>query len=247
MTRVVRDVILDGTLASRRGTGTGGGLVRVSAGLAGGLGVLGLDARVRGVLVVGARALGVSARLVDGRARGERGLVAGVMLLGKGSRDVRQEAVGRVAWERAVRDRVARGRAARERGARERVARERVVLNRVARSPVAMGRVVVGRAVRARVVLGSLVARGSSVVLGAGRGSEALGAGPVEAGRPVGPRGNGRAGRAKPGTAREPGRIVARHRGAGLGHGPNGVEMVTGTAAGALESVRTPPGAGAMA
>ena len=237
--------------------GAGGGLVRVSAGLAGGLGVLGLDARVRGVLVAGARALGVSALLVDGRARGERGLVAGVMLPGKGSRDVRQEAAGRVAWERAVRDRVARGRVARERGARERVVRERVVLNRVARGPVVlnraargpvvMGRVVVGRAVRGGVVRGSLVAMGSSVVLGAGRGSEALGAGPVEAGRPVGPRENDRAGRARPGTAREPGRIVERHRGAGLGHGPNGVEMVTGTAAGALESVRTPPGAGAMA
>jgi len=242
--------------------GAGGGLVRVSAGRAGGLGVLGLDARVRGVLVAGARALGVSALLMDGRARGERGLVAGVMLPGKGSRDVRQEAAGRVAWERAVRDRVARGRVARERGARERVVRERVVrervmpnrvargpvvLNRAARGPVVMGRVVVGRAVRGGVVRGSLVAMGSSVVLGAGRGSEALGAGPVEAGRPVGPRENGRAGRIKPGTAREPGRIVERHRGAGLGHGPNGVEMMTGTAAGALESVRTPPGAGAMA
>jgi hypothetical protein len=222
--------------------GAGGGLVRVSAGLAGGPGVLGLDARVRGVLLVGARAPGVSALLVDGRVRGERGLVAGVMLPRKGRRDVRQEAASRVARERAVRDRVARGRVARERGARE-----RVVLNRVARGPVAMGRVVVGRAVRGRVVLSSLAAMGRSVVLGAGRGSEALRAGPVEAGRPVGPRENGRAGRANPGTAREPGRIVEGHRGAGLGHGPNGVGMVTGTAAGALESVRTPPGAGAMA
>jgi len=216
--------------------------------MAAGLGVL-MGAQVARLPVpeLGARALGVSALLADGRVRGERGLVAGVMLPRKGRRDVSQEAAGRVAWERAVRDRVARGRVMRERVARERGAPERVVLNRVARSPVAMGRVVVGRAVRARVVLGSLVARGSSVVLGAGRGSEALGAGPVEAGRPVGPRENGRAGRVKPGIAREPGRIVERHRGAGLGHGPNGVEMVTGTAAGALESVRTPPGAGAMA
>ena len=237
--------------------GAGGGLVRVSAGLAGGPGVLGLDARVRGVLLVGARAPGVSALLVDGRVRGERGLVAGVMQPRKGRRDVRQEAASRVARERAVRDRVARGRVMRERAVRDRVARgrvarergarERVVLNRVARGPVAMGRVVLGRAVRGRVVLSSLAAMGRSVVLGAGRGSEALRAGPVEAGRPVGPRENGRAGRANPGTAREPGRIVEGHRGAGLGHGPNGVGMVTGTAAGALESVRTPPGAGAMA
>jgi hypothetical protein len=240
-------VIPDGTLAGRRGVGTGGALVRVSAGLAGRPGVLGLDARVLGVLVVGvlvvgARVMGVSALLVDGRARGERGLVAGVILPGKGSRDVRQEAAGRVARERVVLNRVAQGRVARERGARE-----RVVLNRVARGPVAMGRVVVGRVVVGRVVLGSLAAMGSSVVLGAGRGSEALGAGPAEAGRPVGPRENGRAGRAQPGTAREPGRIGERHRGAGRGHGPNGVGMVTGTAAGALASVRTPPGAGAMA
>jgi hypothetical protein len=250
VTRVVRDVILDGTLASRRGVGTGGGLVRDSAGPAGGLGVLGLDARLLGVLLVGARVLGVSAAPVAGgrvrgerglvagvMLRGERGLVAGVMLRGTGSRDVHQEAVGRVARERAVLNRVARRRVA-----QERVARERVVRNRVAWGPV-----VLGRAVRGRVVLGNLVAMGSLVVLGAGRGSEALGAVPAEAGRPVGPRENGRAGRAKPGTAREPGRIVERHRGAGLGHGPRGAGMVTGTAAGALESVRTRPGAGAMA
>ena len=237
MTRVVRDVILDGTLASRRGTGTGGGLVRVSVGLAGGLGVLGLDARVLDVS---------AAPVAAGRVRGGRGLVAGVMLRGTGSRDVRQEAAGRAAREhaareRAVLNRVARHRVAWGRVAWGRVAGERVVLNRVAR-----GRVVMGRAARGRVVLGGLAAMGSSVVLRAGRGSEALGAVPTEVGLRVGPRENGRVGRAKPGTAREPGRIVERHRGAGPGHGPNGLGMVAGMAAGAPASVRTLPGAGAM-
>ncbi len=190
-------------------------LVRASARIAGALGVLG----------VGARVMGVPAPVAGGRVQGGRGLLAGVTLQGTGSRDVRQEAAGRV-----VPGRVAAG--------------SPVMLG----SLVARGRVATG----SPVILGSLVARGRvapgrPVVMGAGRGSGALGAAQAEAGRQAGPPETGLPGRAKPGSATGPGRTVVPQEGAGRGLGHSGAEMVAGKAAAALESVHLRRGAAAMA
>jgi hypothetical protein len=87
----------------------------------------------------------------------------------------------------------------------------------------------------------------SPVVMGAGRGSGALGAAQAAAGRQTDPPEIGRPGRAKPGTATEPGRTVAPQGDAGRGLGHSGAEIAAGKAVAARESVHLLRGAAAMA
>jgi len=187
--------------------------------------VLELGARAAGLPVpeVGARGAGLAVPGVGGQVRDGRGLVAGVMLRGTGSRDVHQEVAGRVARGRAVVGHpVMRGRP---------VIRGRPV---VTGHPVMLGRHVV---TGGPVLLARPVMRGSPVTTGAGRGSGALGAAQAEAGRQTGLPVSGRPGRAKPVTETGPGRAVEHREGAGRGPGHRGAEVVAGKATAAPESV----------
>jgi hypothetical protein len=226
VTRVVRDVIPGRALGGRREAGGGGGLV---------LRIIGEMAVVLGVLGVGARVRGVPAPVLGGQVRDGRGLVAGVMLQGTGSLDVREQAASRVVRGPEVMGRpVMRGRPV--------VTGGRVVMGRplmrgrpvVTGHPVMLGNLVV---TGGPVVLGRPVRRGSPVITGARRGSGALGAAQAEAGRQTGLPVRGRPGRAKPGTETGPGRTAEHRGGAGRGPGHSGAETVAGKAAVAPESV----------
>ena len=195
---------------------------------------------------------GVAAPVLGGQVRDGRGLVAGVMLRGTGSLDVRQQAASRVVLGGPVvmGRRVAMGRPVLTRG---RVVTGRPVV--LGRPVVTGGRVVMGHPVMLsspvvtgrRVMLGSPVITGRPVVTGAGRGRGALGAVQAEAGRQTGLPVSGRPGHAKPGTAAGPGRTVEKRGGAGRGPGHSGAEMVAGKAAAALESVHLLRGVAAIA
>ncbi len=236
MAGILPDDVPGATQGGRRGAGFGVGLV------------LRIVGEMAAVLGVGARALGVPAPVVGGQIRAGRGLVAGVMLRGTRSRDVRREAAGRAVLGGLV------------------VLGCPVVLS----SPgVTGGRVVLGRPVvmecpvvlsspgvtGGRVVLGGPVVIGRPVVpgspamtaTGAGRGSGALGAAHGEADRQAGPPESGRPGRAEPGTARGPGKTVEHRGSAGQGHGHRGAGMVAGKAVAALDSVHLLRSVAAMA
>jgi hypothetical protein len=247
----------------KRGAEARGGLVRIVGGMAAGLDalagaqvaslpVLGLGAQAADPSVpeVVAQGAGLSVPEVGGRARGRvrrgRGLVAGVMLRGTGSRDVRREAAGRVAPGGPV----LMGRPAMlgspvVLGSRV-ITGGRAGMGRpaVLGSPVVMGGHVL---MRHLVMLGSPVITSSPVVMGAGRGSGALGAAHAEAGRQTGLPESGRPGRAKPGTATGPGRTVEQRGDAGRGLGLSGAETVAGKATAALESVHLLRGVAVMA
>ena len=247
MTRVAQDVIPERALGGRPEPGGRGGLVRAIVGIVAALGVPG----------VGARVMAVSAPVVGSQVQGGRGLVADVMLWGVGSRDVHQEAAGRVARGREVLGSpVATGSPAMlgSLPVRGSPAVLRGLLMRGGLggtgNPVVTGSPVV---LRRPVMLGSPAATdgpvtlGGPVVTGAGRGSGALGAAQATVGRQTGPLESGRPGRPKRGTVRGPGRTVEQRAGAGRGLGRSGAGMAAGKAAAALESVHLPPGVPAMA
>ena len=244
MTRVAQDVIPERALGGQREPG--GGQVRAIVGIVAALGVPGMGARV-----IVASAPVVGGQVQGGPVRRGRGLIADVMLRGAGSRDVHQEAAGRVARGREVLGSpVATGRPGALGGlpgtGSPAVTGGLAVLGRpaVLGSPVVLKRPVM---LGSPAVTDGPVVLGSPVVTGDGRGSGALGAAQATVGRHTGPLESGRPGRVKRGTARGPGRTVEQRAGAGRGLGRSGAGMATGKAVAALESVHLPPGVPAMA
>jgi hypothetical protein len=213
---------------------------------------------------------GVSAPAVGGQARDGQDLVAGVMLWGTGSRDVRQEAAGRVALGGHVMmgPPVVMGRLV-VMGGPVLVGRPVMVGRPVVIAPPAVlgslvvlgGPVLVGRPVmvgppvvmggpvpmRHLVMPGSPVITSSPVVPGAGRGSGALGAAQAGADHQTGLPESGRAGRAKPGTATGPRKTVEQRGGTGRSPGHSRAEMVAGKAVAAPASVHLLRGVAVMA